>query len=867
LTDDVAIVNNYPPTTANAGNDIRVCMYSTFSMTANTPSIGTGSWSQVSGSPINFTNAALPTTTITGALVGSYTFRWSISNGNCSVSTDDVNLIIDATVTEAYAGEDQSINSASVTMAANIITSGTGLWTKVSGPAGGIITDSSSPTTTITGLLAGSYVFRWTATNGTCTSFDNVSIVVSEKQTYDITASPTFTTCNISWSNGSRTSRVVFMKEGTGTITSPVNSTTYTPSANWLNKGSQTGASAYYCIFSGTGSSVQLTGLYPGRTYTVRAYEFNGNAGSESYLTNLTGTLNPISFIPWPTTTFYNSAGVTAQEDWSTSARWDHDTIPSLGLHEAVLIYIDGNCVVTNDPSCYNLTIKAAHDAIAPKLTISAASSLNIAGGALVGQFKNLGTVDALVVKANANQPNGSLTWKTGNPSGTVEMYSKASWDLTKPVNNKYKWQFMGIPVKSTSFSTTFSNCYLREWDETVISYDDIWARKNDGTSLQKAPGQVLTNNKGYELVQQFPKIYTFKGVLQHDDFVQALSYSPTAYFKGQHIFGNPYTAAIDIRSIEFGENTEHSVYQYNCGTYTDWIDNHGENVGIDGTEITPAQYAVATKQTAGVLGILRQVPSMQGFLVKATSEAGGSIQIPYPTVMKNAIHQRAKQEPNADVVATRIDVKGANFSDKMWMFVDPSCSHAFDNGWDGIKMLGEDAVTQIYGIEDDGGIYQISAVNDINESVIAFKSGNDKEFVMKFTHQNIQSLYGNLYLVDMLENKTVDVTATNSEYAFSATNTDPLKRFKIVTNITGYERVQANSEIDVYTINNKICINNRNASKAKIALYDEIGRCFTSAVVVGNSKIELPIYLTSGVYLIQISIDGNRFTKRVIMK
>ena len=868
LTDDVTIVNNNAPTTAAAGSDIRVCLYSPFSLTANTPSVGTGQWSQVSGTTtVNFTNASSPTTTITGAVAGNYTFRWSISNGVCELSTDDVNLIIDATVTEPLAGADQSISSATATMDANVITSGTGLWTKVSGPTGAIITDESSPTTTITGLLSGTYVFRWTATNGTCSSYDNVSIVLTDKQTYDIIATPTFTTCNISWSKGSRTSRVVFMKEGTGTTTSPLNSTTYTSSTNWLDKGSQTGTSGYYCIYNGTGSSVQLTGLYPGRTYTVRAYEYNGNAGSELYLTSMIGTLNPISFVPWPTTTFYNTPEVNTLENWNTSARWDHDTIPSLVLHEAVLIYIDGNCVVTDDQNSYNLTIKAAHDAIIPKLTISAASSLNVTGGVLGGQFKNLGTVDALIVKSNANQPNGTLTWNMGNPSGTVEMYSKASWDLSKPVNNKYKWQFMGIPVKSTSFSTTFSNCYLREWDETVINYEDVWARRNDGTSLQKAPGNTLTNNKGYELVQQFPKTYTFKGVLQHDDFVQSLSYSPTAYFRGQHIFGNPYTAAIDIRTIEFGENTQHSVYQYNCGTYTDWIDNHGENVGIDGTEITPAQYAVATKQTAGVLGILRQVPSMQGFLVKATSEAGGSIRIPYPTVMKNAIHQRVKQNPDGDVVATRIDVKGTNFADKMWMFIDPSCSHAYDNGWDGIKMFGDDAVTQIYSIEEDGGMYQISAVNDINESYIAFKSGNDKEFVMKFTHQNIQSLYSNLYLVDMLENKTIDVTATNSEYAFSATNTDPLKRFKIVTNLTGNVNTQANKDIDVYTIDNKICINNRNSSKAKIVLYDEIGRCFANSFVDGNSKLVMSNILAKGVYLIHININSNRFTKRVIMK
>ncbi len=867
LTDDVTILNNYPPTTAAAGADIRVCMYSAFNLAANTPSVGTGSWSQVSGNTINFTNASSPTTTITGAVAGSYTFRWSITNGNCSASTDDVNLIIDASVTEPNAGEDQSISLATATMAANTITSGSGLWTKVSGPLGATITDDTSPTTTITNLLAGTYVFRWTATNGTCTSYDNVSIIVSEKQTYDIYATQSFTACNLTWSKGSRTSRVVFMKEGTGSTTSPVNSTTYTPSTNWLSKGSQAGTSGYYCIYSGTGTSVYVTGLYPGRTYTVRAYEFNGNSGSESYLTNLTGTLNPTTFIPWPTTTFTNSVGVSTEQDWNTAARWDHDTIPSTTrLHEAVLVYVDGNCIVTGDENSYNLTVKAAHDGVTPKLTIAAGSSLNVTGGDLGGQFINSGGVNALLVKASATQPNGTLTWKTGNPSASVEMYSKASWDLSKPVNNKYKWQFMGIPVKSTPYTTTFSNCYLREWDETVIRYEDVWARKNDGTSLQKGLSSLLSNNKGYELVQQYPKIYTFKGALQHDDFTQSLSYTPTAYFKGQHVFGNPFTAAIDIRSIEFGENTEHTVYQYNCGTYTDWFDNDGENSGIDGTELTPARYAVATKQTAGYLGILRQVPSMQGFLVKATNVAGGSITIPYPTVMKNSIHQRAKQDTDADVVATRIDVKGTNFSDKMWIFVVPSCSRCFDNGWDGVKLPGDEAVTQIYGVEEDGAQYQINAINDINESVIGFMPGNDRDFTLKFTHQNINLICSKLNLVDMVDNKVIDVTATGSTYTFSSNPSDPVKRFKITTGTTENERVSTDNNLDVFARQNAICINNRNASDAKVALYDEIGRCISNNIAAANSQSELPVTLAKGVYILRISIDSNHFSKRIVL-
>lgn len=177
LTDDVTIVNLAAPSTSNAGSDFSACLYTPLVLAANTPSNGTGLWTQISGTAVSFTDATSPTTSITGALAGSYTFRWTISNGICTASTDDVIMTVDQPSTIADAGPDQTPSGSSVTMAGNAISGGSGLWTKISGPSGAVITTPSSPTTTITGLEGGTYVFRWTSTNGTCSSYDEMSIV------------------------------------------------------------------------------------------------------------------------------------------------------------------------------------------------------------------------------------------------------------------------------------------------------------------------------------------------------------------------------------------------------------------------------------------------------------------------------------------------------------------------------------------------------------------------------------------------------------------------------------------------------------------------------------------------------------------
>lgn len=98
----------------------------------------------------------------------------------------------------------------------------------------------------------------------------------------------------INWTNGNASKRAVFVKAGSGAITDPVINTTYTASANWSSKGTQLGASGYYCVYNGTGSSVILTGLSPSVLYTVQVFEYNGTAGKEVYFTT-TAANNPNS--------------------------------------------------------------------------------------------------------------------------------------------------------------------------------------------------------------------------------------------------------------------------------------------------------------------------------------------------------------------------------------------------------------------------------------------------------------------------------------------------------------------------------------------------------------------------------------------
>ena len=96
----------------------------------------------------------------------------------------------------------------------------------------------------------------------------------------------------IDWTNGNGTSRAVFVKEGSGTITNPTNGITYTASANWNSKGTQLGTSGYYCVYNGTGTTVTLSNLLASTAYYVQVFEYNGSGSTSNFLTT-TATNNP----------------------------------------------------------------------------------------------------------------------------------------------------------------------------------------------------------------------------------------------------------------------------------------------------------------------------------------------------------------------------------------------------------------------------------------------------------------------------------------------------------------------------------------------------------------------------------------------
>lgn len=230
------------PTIANAGTDQSVCA-ATASLSANTATEGSGMWTLISGAA-NITSTGSPTTGVTGLVAGaSATLRWTISNGPCTASFDEVVITRVNTPTIADAGTNQNVCAATAMLAGNTAIVGKGIWTVVSGTA--TLGNPASPTSGISNLAEGTSVtLRWTISNSPCTaSLDEVVITrVNAPSTADAGAEQ-----NVCTATATLAANAPVIGTGMWTVVSGT--------ANLINAGSP---------------SSELTGLIAGASVTLK---------------------------------------------------------------------------------------------------------------------------------------------------------------------------------------------------------------------------------------------------------------------------------------------------------------------------------------------------------------------------------------------------------------------------------------------------------------------------------------------------------------------------------------------------------------------------------------------------------------------
>ncbi len=173
---------------ANAGSDQTLCQLNT--SLAAVPSVGTGTWTQVSGpGTITFSDVNSPSASITTTTEGSYILQWTEDNGYGCTSTDLVNITLWQQPV-ANAGIFDSICSLTYPNLNAIPSVGIGTWTQYSGPGNAVFANPNQPNSAVSVNIYGIYQFVWTENNHGCISSDTVTKIFNYIPTSTFTISP-----------------------------------------------------------------------------------------------------------------------------------------------------------------------------------------------------------------------------------------------------------------------------------------------------------------------------------------------------------------------------------------------------------------------------------------------------------------------------------------------------------------------------------------------------------------------------------------------------------------------------------------------------------------------------------------------------
>src|SRR5690606_17698502 len=184
-TDEVTIeIFDGSAAVAAAGPDQSFCtpIVGDVTMFASSPvPPGFGQWELISGTA-DIADPASPFSAITGLTPGEHIFRWTVHNGACGSTSDEMSIMVyDHTVAAADAGPDQQFcQDVSATQLEAAPTSSTayGTWTAL---GSGTIASPNDPGTDVTSLPQGDHWFVWTVHNGDCgTTADTMLVRIKD---------------------------------------------------------------------------------------------------------------------------------------------------------------------------------------------------------------------------------------------------------------------------------------------------------------------------------------------------------------------------------------------------------------------------------------------------------------------------------------------------------------------------------------------------------------------------------------------------------------------------------------------------------------------------------------------------------------
>ena len=451
---------------------------------------------------------------------------------------------------------------------------------------------------------------------------------------------------------------------------------------------------------------------------------------------------------------------------WSTAANWGPDWILQPGKDTEVKIAAP---VTVDMPHAKVRTVRILEGG---SIDIPAGSGLEV--GSTIRRLDGTEISPTEVVDlsiGSTSSGNGTLIFNNnaGDTKAGVAMYSKGFIDYTDPSKPKgiKNYQYMGVPCVNINAAYNYYGSWIYSWSDKGGSYG--WQKVVNGG--------IVTTWTGYCITQESAgTYYAISGTLAATGTVDI------AVPAGNNmVVGNSWTAPIYIKEFtdDDFENLDGNVYFFNTG-----VDKSGD-AGTAETRYQNSTYVTVPIHSSPYTGD-SLISSMQGFFVKNTSGSDGVLHLDYdrhvrPSTNRNILsgEMHAPRRANAqsdEPAVLKIKVSGENYDDKLLLLAREDFSMGFDNGWDGDKWDGNESALYIYTKDEAGTENSVSAIPEMEGTVIGFRAGEDDAYTLHFEYLNSAE---ELYLFDTETNAYTKIM-TGATYRFFTEDKEKHERFII---------------------------------------------------------------------------------------
>ena len=460
--------------------------------------------------------------------------------------------------------------------------------------------------------------------------------------------------------------------------------------------------------------------------------------------------------------------------------------------------------------------------AINPVLTIPANKWLTVSG--------------ALTSPAAANlivESDGSLIHNTADVPGTIKRVISGSADL-----NAMMYHFVSIPLTAASSPTSnlFLGSYLYDFTEATGAWHGLGSPTTTPLDVAKGymmyyPGASVTN--------------TFAGFMNNGAFTPVT----TRTGGGFNLVPNPYPSAIGwLTGSWVKTGLDNAIYIWpagaasNSGNYASFVGGVGNNGGT------------------------QFVPVAQSFLVHANAA-------PVLTVDNTArVHSTQAFWKDGEVIPNllRINTVANDAKDEAVVRFAETATNNFDSDWDAYKMEGGADAPQLSSIAEDNSKLSINSLTpSAFESIVPLNFSFSSATDVSFTASGMESFDAHtpIYLEDQMLNKSVNLRE-NPVYTFSYLPGNDVNRFRLhFAGPTGIVDPGSVASGTGYIVNNFLYVQvpAMEGQKAQIKLFNTLGQQITYNQEVMNGLVQIPVTLSTGVYVVRVTSGTQSFVTKVV--